>query len=247
MVKIKEYYQKSFDISSNKQKEENNINRIIESNNKNIYVLKKILFIFILLITISSGSVLAINTIKRFNTLNVEVKDNKPYIKSISKKEINYNANYLECNGISSCKDQISKLSDIENNLGIKILKNKEIQKKDFIPTKVIKNENYISEMGFLTEWVEYEKYMIARFSFSFKTKYSDNINDKVELPFSNKYQTIYCKKINTDILVSEEENSYRLTFDYDDVNYNILIFIKNDFKGNKDRCINEFINSLTN
>lgn len=246
MKNIKKYYKDSFNIfKSDEEIEEKNIKKIFYNHEiKKINILKKCIAMFLIFISFSCGTVFGIGVVKKFNTLNVDVKDNKPYISSNAKKEINYEAEFNECADREKCEQYKFNLKDIEEKLNIKIVKNNNINDSVFIPYKIEKNNGYYSKMGFIAEWIDCDEYMIARYLFSFNTKYDTEgtINDP-DLPFSNSYKTIYSQKLDTDILVSDEGTSFRLAFDYDDIHYNILLFVKS-----KEDCISvveKFINTL--
>lgn len=238
---MKNKFKDSFNnITINKYNQNNNLDIIINSNKKS-FKQKKLLVTFAIIILLSTSTVLAFNMVNKFNTINVNIKDNKTYIKSDAIKKINEQANFDECNSKKKCSSQKKSLGNIEKELEIKVLKDDKINKQEFYPQKIEKKDNLINYASFITEWIEYENITLARYTFSVKTDKYTKSNDN-NLPYSNEYKTLYIKNIDTDIVISKGNDSYRITFDYNDISYNMLIFIKNN---NGDQEIVDFINSL--
>lgn len=218
-------------------------NKIINKEEHTYFQYKRVILYATFVLFFVFGSVFAVNYVENFNSLNVDIKNNKPYIDSTLQIDLKDNDSIKSYNCLSEKCDKTYKIKDLEEILNLKVLKDDKLANKEIVISSIEKNDNKISKLSFLINDIEYDDFKLQRFSFMTKTKHY--ITNENELPFSNQYKTIYIDKIDTNILISEDSyQSVRVCFDYENFSYNLLIHFNLNIS-NKESIIEKYITSL--
>lgn len=218
-------------------------NEIVNNKRPRFFDYKKKLAFSIIVIFFSISSAFALNYIDKFNTLDVKIKNGKPYVNSDVRIDVNDDVNIESYNCVADKCSGVYRINDIEKLLNSKILKDDKLSNQEIVESTIDKYDGKILRLSFIINNVEYDHFYLRRFNFNTKTKYYKTEDNK--LPFSNKYKTIFIEKINTSILVAEDtDRSSRICFDYDNFHYDLLIFFKKNVV-DKDSIIRKYINSL--
>ena len=276
MKNLSKSARETFDnISLSKKQEERILNNILERKN-NICFAKPIIIGSIL---ISFGATLGIvyaDDIKRmFNTLIIkeEIKennngDNYTIVKSKSEGiiRIKDNANIDNLNKIKSNNKIELKLNDLENELGVKILKST-LYPFEYITQESIElKNNKITQASFsisnisnelpdeITEAGElqfYRDYTECNMNIYFKTQFFDSSDTSLNsiAPRGTRTENYYINKLDTTALIVKfepEENSrskvWDIIFDYKNITYKFTFF----FHGTDPKSeITRILNSL--
>lgn len=245
MKKFKNDYFKYFSqLKIDGEKKSDIKNKTKNNSNKSFSINNYLKYATVLLFCIC-GTVFAFDKIQKFNGLNVEIKDGKPYINASRIIEIDDSKDFEEYNcKLEQCKNEFN-ISEIEKKVGVKILKDKAISDSNIYTSLIEKKDGKISRLYFVINDIEYKDFYLRRFTFSARTRHFKNVDS--ELPYSNKFKTIYIEKIDTNILIAEDsEKSTRITFEYKNVYYDILITFKSK-DSSKNNILEKYINSLIN
>ena len=224
MKKFENMYKKHID---NVELSNNELN-IIKDNiiNKNT---KKVIFkpayittILICIVAVGLISVSAASIIKHFNVITEDREgENEVYKKALSdaKLDLDITSDILK-------KDNYYSSTDIENLLGVKILKNKKIKTNTFQLTNLVDKNNKIAIANF---WNKNDnKSNIAHddisFAFELNTKYSDK-NAELSIVGITDLEYYYIKSLDTEAIIISSKNTagpLLSNFVYDNITYSI-------------------------
>ena len=262
MKDLKKYAQKTFDnITLSKVQEERILNNILKKKTK-IYFIKPIIVGSILLGLGTTLGIVYANDIKEtFNTLIIkkeekETKDGEKYTivktKSEGIAEINENANLSKIDKIKSNDDIKFKIKDLENELGINILKSNLSSIEYITQDNIELKNNKITRASFYMENIsnelpdaitdtgaeEYDRnFTKCNMRISFKTQFFDKKSEDTinsVAPHGSKTEEYYIEKLNTTALIVKfepDENSiskvWDVIFDYENITYDFTFFFR--------------------
>lgn len=242
-------------------------NNIIETRNKKKFIFKPIFATCLTILCFISviGIVYADEIEKTFRNLVVKYiekeneegyKYSRTEILSCGVKEINYDANISETE-----EDENNNYSydELEELLGIKILKNKHFKNNSIQQKHIETKEGKISKAGFgITNVmnIDYKnidhtkQYEFHHLSFGFRTKYATDECDKSWYSFDkSKFEEYYIEKLDTKaVVINKGAGHYTYRFDYDNIAYNLhFMFIpsRNWTEEQKEQRIQEIIESF--
>lgn len=227
------------------------LEEILTHKKTRMYYPKMVLASLTIIVLFITVGVFAIEKGNLFKTLNVRYENNNgeldTYLNSDATAELNYKANIPEVDS-SVMGNHNYDFEDLENRLDIKLLKSDLFGDKKLRQVITEKVDGNISCAQFFLEMLEHEKYVIARYSISLKTKYYNKDGNLDNLPYSHNSREYYIKNLETMAVISyDSPNSYRIAFDYDNISYGFIIFSKNNNDGEKEifNEIDYLLNSL--
>lgn len=239
---LNERFKKTFNhINPDDNRKKETLESILIRSNFKIYSLKMGLASLTIILFFVAFGVMAAEKENFFRTLHVKYEKNEEkenvdtYVSSVGIVELNYQADIPNVDFALNSKYEYDFI-DLENRLGIKMLKSGLFDNKRLKQSITEKVDGNISYAQFLIEEIELEKYMIARYSITMKTKYYKNDKNIENLPYSHNSKEYYIKDLETNAIISyDSSNAYRITFDYDNISYGFLIMFKNNIEGERD------------
>jgi len=255
-------------IPDDKRKKEIYIN-IIETKNKKKFIFKPVLATCLIILCFISviGIVYADEIENTFRNLVVKYiekeneegyKYSKTEILNCGVKEINYDAN-IPIEDSETADDKNYSYEELEELLGITILKNKHFKNNIIQQKHIEKKDGKISVAGFgITNVMNInyknidhtKQYEFHHLTFGFRTKYATDDCDKSWYSFDkSKFDEYYIEKLDTKaVVINKGFGHYTYKFDYDNIDYNLhFMFIpsRNWTEEKKEQRIKEIIESF--
>lgn len=224
MKKFENMYKKYMDNVELSNNELNIIKDNIINKNSKKFIFKTAYITPILICIVAVGliSVSATSIVKHFNvTIEDREGEKEVYKNALSDAKID-----LDVTSDILKKDSYYSSDDIENLLGIKILKTKKIKTNMFKLTNLIDKDNKIAVANFWN--VNDNKSNVAlddiSFAFEINTKYSDK-NSELSVVGSTDLENYYIKSLDTEAVIIYSKNTagpLLSNFVYDNITYSI-------------------------
>lgn len=224
MKKFENMYKKYMDNVELSNNELNIIKDNIINKNSKKFIFKPAYITPILICIVAVGliSVSATSIVKHFNvTIEDREGEKEVYKNALSDAKID-----LDVTSDILKKDSYYSSDDIENLLGIKILKTKKIKTNMFKLTNLIDKDNKIAVANFWN--VNDNKSNVAlddiSFAFELNTKYSDK-NSELSVVGSTDLENYYIKSLDTEAVIIYSKNTagpLLSNFVYDNITYSI-------------------------
>ena len=224
MKKFENMYKKYMDNVELSNNELNIIKDNIINKNSKKFIFKPAYITPILICIVAVGliSVSATSIVKHFNvTIEDREGEKEVYKNALSDAKID-----LDVTSDILKKDSYYSSDDIENLLGIKILKTKKIKTNMFKLTNLIDKDNKIAVANFWN--VNDNKSNVAlddiSFAFEINTKYS-NKNSELSVVGSTDLENYYIKSLDTEAVIIYSKNTagpLLSNFVYDNITYSI-------------------------
>lgn len=224
MKKFENMYKKYMDNVELSNNELNIIKDNIINKNSKKFIFKPAYITPILICIVAVGliSVSATSIVKHFNvTIEDREGEKEVYKNALSDAKID-----LDVTSDILKKDSYYSSDDIENLLGIKILKTKKIKTNMFKLTNLIDKNNKIAVANFWN--VNDNKSNVAlddiSFAFELNTKYSDK-NSELSVVGSTYLENYYIKSLDTEAVIIYSKNTagpLLSNFVYDNITYSI-------------------------
>ena len=224
MKKFENMYKKYMDNVELSNNELNIIKDNIINKNSKKFIFKPAYITPILICIVAVGliSVSATSIVKHFNvTIEDREGEKEVYKNALSDAKID-----LDVTSDILKKDSYYSSDDIENLLGIKILKTKKIKTNMFKLTNLIDKDNKIAVANFWN--VNDNKSNVAlddiSFAFEINTKYSDK-NPELSVVGSTDLENYYIKSLDTEAVIIYSKNTagpLLSNFVYDNITYSI-------------------------
>ncbi len=279
MTNLNKKYQEFYDeIQISEERKEKIYENIMESKKQKKVYLKPIFITVVLIVFIALGSlglVYAEEIKNAFNTIRIfhSNKDNSRVttIKSNAIAEINYEADIPEADvvveeeRIKGIKNKEYTIQELEELLGIKLLKSEYYKKEKLEQYYTEKVDNKISRASFLLENFTNAKYFkkgkledkedVYTMSISFVTKYCPAHEQEIDMEITGEYRedVYYIDALDTTVYIMKlglEDNvwgtgNWIVRFDYHNIHYKIEAHMYNKNEEEKTNALATILNSL--